>query len=250
LTIRSPRLQGAGSAPPPVTPSHTVGLIAMNEAQFSALRERMLAAVAIHATLAGEEIGKAMLDQRVMEVMARVPRHEFVPVELQPFAYENMPLPIGFGKTISQPFIVALMTDLLDPQAGEVVLEIGTGLGYQAAILAELVERVWSVEIVEELATEAEKRLRRRGYRNVGIRIGDGSAGWGEHAPFDKIMVCAAPELVPPALIHQLKRGGRMVLPAGLSESQRLIVVDKDQNGRTRTKEMLAVRFAELETIR
>jgi protein-L-isoaspartate(D-aspartate) O-methyltransferase len=222
----------------------------MNEPQFSALRERMLAAVAIHATLAGDEIGKPMLGGRVMEVLARVPRHEFVPIELESFAYENMPLPIGFGKTISQPFIVGLMTDLLDPQAGDSVLEIGTGLGYQAAILAELALQVWSVEIVEELATEAEKRLRRRGYRNVSIRIGDGSAGWSEHAPFDRIMVCAAPELVPPALIHQLKRGGRMVLPAGLPESQHLIMVDKDQSGRTRTKEMLGVRFAELETVR
>lgn len=222
----------------------------MNEAQFDALRERMLAAVAIHVTLAADEIGRTMLDPRVLEAMARVPRHEFVPVELQPFAYENMPLPIGFGKTISQPFIVALMTDLLDPQVGEAVLEIGTGLGYQAAILAELAGRIWSVEIVEELATEAERRLRRRGYRNVEIRIGDGSGGWGEHAPFDKIMVCAAPELVPPALIHQLKPGGRMVLPAGLPESQSLMVVDKSQNGRTQTQEMLAVRFAELETIR
>ena len=150
-----------------------------------------------------------------MAAMGRVPRHRFVPAPLAPVAYHDMPLPIGFDKTISQPFIVAVMTDLLDPRPHEVVLEVGTGLGYQAAVLAELAGRVWSVEIVEELATEAEARLRRLGYANVGIRIGDGSRGWAEHAPFDKIMVTAAAELTPPALIEQLKPGGRMVLPVG-----------------------------------
>ena len=222
----------------------------MADTQFDALRQRMVAVIAAYTTLASEHIGKEALDRRVLEAMERVPRHAFVPAEIRPFAYENTPLPIGFGKTISQPFIVAVMTDLLDPQPGDVVLEIGTGLGYQAALLAELAGRVWTVEVVEELATEAEQRLQRHGYRNVGVRIGDGSGGWPEHAPFDKIMVTAAPELVPPALIKQLKPGGRMVLPAGLPESQQLMVVDKDDAGRTRTREVMGVRFTPLETVR
>jgi protein-L-isoaspartate(D-aspartate) O-methyltransferase len=222
----------------------------MSETQFATLRQQMVAVIAAYTSLANEQVGKAALGSRVMEAMGKVPRHEFVPAEIRPFAYENMPLPIGFGKTISQPFIVALMTDLLDPAPGEVVLEIGTGLGYQSAILAELVKQVWSVEIVEELAMEAERRLRRLGYRNVGVRIGDGSGGWADHAPFDKIIVTAAPELVPPALIQQLKPGGRMVLPAGLPEAQQLMVVDKEPGGRTRMREVLAVRFTPLETVR
>ena len=160
-----------------------------------------------------------------------------------------MPLPIGFDKTISQPFIVAVMTDLLDPRPHEVVLEVGTGLGYQAAVLAELARRVWSVEIVEELATEAEARLRRLGYANVGIRIGDGSRGWAEHAPFDKIMVTAAAELVPPALIEQLKPGGRMVLPVGATDAQTLTVLDKDALGRVTRRQLLPVCFSRLETM-
>ena len=138
-----------------------------------------------------------------------------------PLAYHDTPLPIGFDKTISQPFIVAVMTDLLDPAAGETVLEIGTGLGYQTAVLAQLVRQVWSVEIVEEFALEAAARLRQLGYANVGIRIGDGSRGWAEHAPFDKILVTAAAEPAPPALIEQLQPGGRMVLPLGARKRRR-----------------------------
>ena len=222
----------------------------MDETQFAKLRQRMIAVIAAYTGLAGDQIGKVALNHRVLEAMARVPRHEFVPVELVPFAYENLPLPIGFGKTISQPFIVALMTDLLDPGPEETVLEIGTGLGYQSAILSLLAKRVWSVEIVEELATAAERRLKRLGYGNDTVRIGDGSGGWAEKGPFDRIMVTAAPELVPPALIHQLKPGGRMVLPAGLTDAQPLVVVDKDPGGRTRTREVLGVRFTPLETVR
>ena len=167
---------------------------AMREEHFAVLRRHMVEVIAIHVELASEEFGMAALDPRVLAAMERVPRHLFVPAPLAPFAYHDAPLPIGFDKTISQPFIVAVMTDLLDPRPHEVVLEVGTGLGYQAAVLAELAGRVWSVEIVEELATEAEARLRRLGYANVGIRIGDGSRGWAERAPFDKIVVTAAAE--------------------------------------------------------
>ena len=181
--------------------------------------------------------------------MGRVPRHLFVPAPLASLAYMDTPLPIGFDKTISQPFIVAVMTDLLDPQPDETVLEVGTGLGYQAAVLAELARQVWSVEVVEEFATAAEELLRQLGYANVGVRVGDGSQGWPEHAPFDKIIVTAAADLVPPALIAQLRPGGRMVLPTGLSEMQRLTVVEKDAAGEVELRELMDVRFTSLETV-
>ncbi len=222
---------------------------AMNEAHFAILRRHMVEVIAIHVDLTSEELGKAALDDRVMAAMGRVPRHRFVPAPLASVAYQDMPLPIGFDKTISQPFIVAVMTDLLAPLPHEVVLEVGTGLGYQAAVLAELAGRVWSVEIVEELATEAEARLRRLGYANVGIRIGDGSRGWAEHAPFDKIMVTAAAEPTPPALIEQLKPGGRMVLPVGATDAQMLTVLDKDALGRVTRRQLLPVCFSRLETM-
>ena len=202
------------------------------------------------AKLHQEVLGKAALDQRVMAAMERVPRHRFVPESLAAAAYHDTPLPIGFDKTISQPFVVAVMTDLLDPRPHEVVLEVGTGLGYQAAVLATLADRVWGVEIVEELATAAEAHLRRRGYANVGIRIGDGSRGWAEHALFDKIMVTAAAELTPPALIEQLKPGGRMVLPVGAMDAQMLTVLDKDALGRVTRRQLLPVCFSRLETMR
>ena len=222
---------------------------AMNEAHFAILRRHMVEVIAIHVDLTSEELGKAALDDRVMAAMGRVPRHRFVPAPLASMAHQDMPLPIGFDKTISQPFVVAVMTDLLDPLPHEVVLEVGTGLGYQAAVLAELAGRVWSVEIVEELATEAEARLRRLGYANVGIRIGDGSRGWAEHAPFDKIMVTAAAEPAPSALIEQLKPGGRMVLPVGATDAQTLTVLDKDALGRVTRRHLLPVCFSRLETM-
>lgn len=222
----------------------------MEEQQFAAQRQRMVVTIVAHALFAREEIGKPTLDPRILEIMASVPRHAFVPAEIRPYAYEDTPLPIGLGKTISQPFIVALMTDLLAPGPEDRVLEVGTGLGYQAAILAALAKEVSTIEIVEELGTEAEKRLQELGYKNVTVRVGDGSTGWAERAPFDKIIVAAAPDLVPPALIHQLKPGGTMVLPAGLPGAQRLMVVAKDRTGRARTRELLAVAFSELETVR
>jgi protein-L-isoaspartate(D-aspartate) O-methyltransferase len=214
---------------------------------FAALRQRMLAEIAAKTIYASAQLGKAALDRRVMDVLAEVPRHEFVPLELQPYAYADTPLPIGFGKTISQPFIVALMTDLLDLAPTDRVLEIGTGMGYQSALLARLARRVYSMELIEELAQQAGQRLARQGHHNVEIRIGNGCRGWPERAPFDKLIVTAAPEMIPPALLYQLKPGGKMVIPAGLQDTQQLILVDKDADGLVSTREILPVQFSALE---
>jgi protein-L-isoaspartate(D-aspartate) O-methyltransferase len=222
----------------------------MEERHLAILRRHMVEVIAIYAELATEVLGKAALDERVLAAMGRVPRHAFVPASLLRYAYGDMPLPIGFDKTISQPFMVAVMTDLLEPRPEDVVLEVGTGLGYQTAILAELTGRVWTIEIIEELATEAEIRLLQLGYTNVGIRIGDGGQGWPEHALFDKILVSAAAELCPPALIEQLRPGGRMVLPAGLEGDQRLSVVEKDASGDVQVRALMPVSFTQLETVR
>ena len=222
----------------------------MREEHFAILRRHMVEVIGIYVDLGGDELGKRALDERVLAAMGRVPRHAFVPEPLTLHAYQDTPLPIGFDKTISQPFMVAVMLDLLEPRPDDVVLEVGTGLGYQAALLSQLVHRVWSVEIIEELAAEAKERLRRQGYRNVGIRIGDGALGWADHAPYDKIIVTAAAELVPPALIQQLKPGGRMVLPTGPAQEQKLTVVEKDFAGRTHLRELMSVRFGLLETVR
>ena len=207
----------------------------------------MLAVIAANAFALRDTIGKSAFDERVMTAMRKVPRHDFVPIELQPYAYANIPLPIGFEKTISQPFIVALMTDLLDIKPHDSVLEIGTGLGYQTAILAPLARKVYSVEIIEELGQAAKQRLRQQGCSNVELKIADGYHGWSEFAPFDKVIVTAAPDLIPPPLIHQLKAGGNMVIPAGLPNTQQLILAEKLANGRMTMKEILPVRFSQLE---
>lgn len=214
----------------------------MTESDFAILRQAMVGEIVAHTVFLTGRLGKAALGRRTIEAMAKVPR-----LELQPFAYADTPLPSGYGKTISQPFMVALMTDLLDLQPTDVVLEIGTGLGYQAAVLAELALRVYSVELIGELADEARRRLHRQGYVNVDIRTGDGRAGWHEHAPFDKIVVTAAPDLVPPSLIYQLKPGGRMVIPAGLADAQQLLLVEKGGGDTVSTWEILPVRFSLLE---
>jgi len=219
----------------------------MSADDFDLLRRHMLAEISAGALQVSSVIGKPTLDQRVMAAMARVARHEFVPVELQAYAYANIPLPIGFDKTVSQPFIVALMTDLLDIGPGDSVLEIGTGLGYHAAVLAQLAAKVYSIEIVEELARQAKQRLQRQGCSNVELRIGNGYHGWSEHAPFDKVLVAAAPDLIPPPLLQQLKAGGKMVVPAGLPDAQQLMFVEKDGNGRVTMREVLPVRFSQLE---
>ncbi len=222
----------------------------MREEHYAILRRHMVEVVGIYADLSAAELGKSRLDERVLEAMQRVPRHLFVPDVLKPFAYNNSPLPIGFDKTISQPFIVAVMTDLLEIEPGDRVLEVGTGLGYHAAVLAELADEVFTVEIIEELAAAAEERLRELGYGNITIRVGDGSLGWPEFAPFDRILVTAGAELVPASLIEQLAPGGRMVLPAGLADEQKLSLVEKDLVGRTHVSEIMPVRFGELETVR
>ncbi|MFZ2852801.1 MAG: protein-L-isoaspartate(D-aspartate) O-methyltransferase [Rhodocyclaceae bacterium] len=191
--------------------------------------------------------GRPALDERVMDALRQVPRHAFVPDELQDCAYINDPLPIGCGQTISQPYIVALMTDLIEPRASDVVLEVGTGSGYQSAVLAELVGRVYTLEIVDELAEAARQRLQRLGYDNVEVRCGDGCAGWPEHAPFDAIIVTAGATGIPPALIEQLKPGGTLVIPVGVRYfGQMLTRVDKDEKGRVREKAVLPVAFVPL----
>ncbi|MEE9267226.1 MAG: protein-L-isoaspartate(D-aspartate) O-methyltransferase [Gammaproteobacteria bacterium] len=214
--------------------------------QYAELRCEMIEQIARHAQLAARETGKAILSGNVMDAMKAVPRHEFVPVEVRAFAYSDSPLPIGYDKTISQPFIVALMTDLLDLQAGDRVLDVGTGLGYQAAILAKLVERVYTVEILEELADSARRRLAEQKAINVELQVGDGSKGWSEHAPFDKILVAAAPDLIPTPLLAQLKPGGKMVIPAGIEDAQQLMLVEKSENGHLNVEEILPVRFSSL----
>jgi protein-L-isoaspartate(D-aspartate) O-methyltransferase len=219
----------------------------MSVAYFEDQRRQMVEAIKVIAEHLVAEIGKPAMGDRVLAAIAKVPRHEFVPIEVQPYAYLNRPLPIGFDKTISQPFMVAVMTDLLDIKPDETVLEVGTGLGYQSAVLAELAGSVYTVEIIDELAQRAVQRLKQEGYTNVEVHVGNGYFGWPEHAPFDKAIVTAAPDLIPPPLINQLKAGGRMVIPVGLPEAQRLVVVDKDMNGRVKTKEVMQVLFSALE---
>ena len=219
----------------------------MNPDPFDELRQQMVAVIAAQAVFSAGETGKAAIAPRVLEAMGKLPRHDFVPAEVRPYAYADSPLPIGCSKTISQPFIVALMTDLLDLKPEDRVLEIGTGLGYHAAILSELVQRVYSVEIIEELAQQAKQRLARQRCANVELRLGNGYYGWPEHAPFNKVIVAAGVELVPPPLLQQLKPGGRMIIPTGLPDSQQLMLVEKDAGGRVKMKEILRVRFSLLE---
>ena len=219
----------------------------MGEEPFDKLRRQMVAEIVAEAVLTAGHTGRAAFSERVLDAIGAMPRHEFVPVELQPYAYLNRPLPIGYDKTVSQPFIVALMTDLLDLDAGDVVLEVGAGAGYQAAILARLAKRVYSVDIIEELAAGAERRLKRLGCDNVEIRVANGYYGWSEHAPYDKIMVTAAADLIPPPLLGQLRPGGRMVVPTGIPDKQALVLVEKSAAGTVSAREVLPVRFSELE---
>jgi protein-L-isoaspartate(D-aspartate) O-methyltransferase len=201
--------------------------------EFADDRKRM-----VRVQLAARDIH----DRRVLDAMRRVPRHLFVPDEMQQFAYDDRPLPIGYQQTISQPYIVALMTQLAQTKPESRVLDVGTGSGYQAAVLAELCQHVYGIEIVPPLAETAAKRLREQGYANVTVRCGDGYRGWPEHAPFDAIILAAAPEHIPPALVDQLAPGGRLVLPVG-DRHQELVVVEKQPDGTTRQRTVTLVAF-------
>jgi protein-L-isoaspartate(D-aspartate) O-methyltransferase len=211
----------------------------------AAERERMVEAVQQMALSIGSGVGPAGLSSRVLDAMRTVPRHEFVPPAQSPDAYANRPLPIGGGQTISQPYIVALMTELMQAKPTDRVLEIGTGSGYQAAVLSVLAREVYSIEIVPELGRRAAETLARLGYRNVVTKIGDGYQGWPEHAPFDAIIVTAAPDHVPPALVAQLTPGGRLVIPVG-AVLQNLMVVSKAADGTTTSTRIIPVRFVPL----
>jgi len=195
----------------------------------------------------GAETGRPVFNARVMAAMAKVPRHRFLSATFGSLAYANRPLPIGHGQTISQPYIVALMTELLDAKPGDAVLEIGTGSGYQAAVLAELVDRVYSIEIIEPVGKKAQTLLQQLGYKNIETKIGDGYNGWPERAPFDAIIVTAAAPQVPPALVAQMKPGARMVIPVGgEGEVQFLQVMVKQADGSIATRRSLPVRFVPL----
>ena len=211
---------------------------------YQALRARLVVQISQDVKDTRAFIGKSSLDERVMRVMGLVGRHRFVPAPLQSQAYENRPLPIGYGQTISQPYIVALMTDLLELEAGDVVLEIGTGSGYQAAILSRLVNRVYSIEIIPELASSAAARLQRLGFDNVEVQIADGYDGWQQHAPFDAIIVTAASSHIPPPLVSQLKPGGVLMIPVGPAfQVQQLSLVRKNPDGEISTRQIMPVRF-------
>ena len=192
-------------------------------------------------------LDRETLGPRVMKALAEVPRHQFVPDSQRRYAYRNRPLPIGHGQTISQPYIVAIMTDLLKLTPEDRVLEVGTGSGYQAAVLAELAKEVYSIEIIEPLGKRARDLLKKLGYDNIETRIGDGYYGWEAHAPFDAIIVTAAADHIPPPLIAQLKPGGRMMIPVGSRfMTQQLVVVEKDSNSNVTTRMILPVRFVPL----
>jgi protein-L-isoaspartate(D-aspartate) O-methyltransferase len=208
---------------------------------------RMLKDIEYEVHLTRTAIGKDTLNPRVLQVMGQIPRHELMPEAIRYAAYDNGPAGIGYGQTISQPYIVALMTDLLDPQEGDEILEIGTGSGYQAAVLSRIVKQVYSIEIIPELAQTAADRLRALGYDNVEVKIGDGYRGWPEHSPFDGIIVTAAAPHIPPPLIKQLRPGGRLVIPVGQPyRHQELMVVKKNMEGGTEARDVLAVAFVPL----
>lgn len=206
-------------------------------------RARMIADIAQMARDTARETGRGVFDARVMAALGKVERHRFMPPAQSAHAYENQPLPIGHEQTISQPYIVALMTDLLNIKPGDKVLEIGTGLGYQAAVLAELARAVYTIEIVEPLGRSAAGMLAAAGYWNVQPRIGDGYRGWPEEAPFDAIMVTAAAPEVPQPLLDQLKAGGRLVIPLGARGAQSLYVLEKDVHGGITRRKIIDVRF-------
>jgi protein-L-isoaspartate(D-aspartate) O-methyltransferase len=214
---------------------------------MKATRQDMLRDIEAEVRYTREQIGRQAFATRVMQAMGEVPREKFVPPNMQGAAFENGPLPIGHGQTISQPYIVALMTDLLEPETDHSILEIGTGCGYQTAILSRLCATVYTVEVVRALGEAAADRLQTLGYRNIEFLIGNGYAGWPEHAPYDGIIVTAAASYIPPALVEQLKPGGRLVIPVGEPYGyQNLMLVEKDERDEIRTRTILGVAFVPL----
>lgn len=217
------------------------------ESPEASARERLVDEIGQEFRATSAMTGKSTLDPRVKRALQEVPRHLFVPPAYRAYAYANRPLPIGHGQTISQPYIVALMTELLEPKPEHVVLEIGTGSGYQAAVLSRLVRQVYTVEIIEPLAKQARARLAELGYANVEVRLGDGYYGLEEHAPFDGIVVTAAASHIPPPLVQQLKPGGKMVIPVGGQFlTQSLMLVEKNLQGGVFTRQLLPVSFVPL----
>ena len=225
----------------------TTGALGAATPDFASERRKMTQEITALARQTPADTVKTAFDARVMAAMDKVPRHEFVPLNQLDLAYANRPVPIGHGQTISQPYIVALMTELARAQPGHKVLEVGTGSGYQAAVMAKLASQVYTVEIVEPLGQSARERLRTLGYDNVQVRLGDGYHGWEEHAPYDAILVTAAASHVPPPLIRQLKPGGRMVIPVGAAFMvQQLMLVEKNADGTVATRQILPVVFVPL----
>jgi protein-L-isoaspartate(D-aspartate) O-methyltransferase len=218
----------------------------MTEQHLALLRRHMVEIIDMHFDLNSDEIGRSELDPHLRAALMGVPRHLFVPQSLMLMSYQDTPLPIGFDKTISQPFIAALMIELLGIERDLRVLEVGTGYGYQAAVMAEMGGEVWSVEVVEEFVEAALARFAALHY-DIQVRVGDGSRGWPDHAPFDRILVTAAAEEVPPPLIEQLRPGGRMVIPLGGQDVQQLSIVAKDAEGEVTTRAIMPVRFTQLE---
>lgn len=220
--------------------------IAVDDA-YVAKRAAMIEEIAGDVRAGYGNLEKEALDENVIDALGSVPRHEFVPRNMRDAAYENRPLPIGHGQTISQPYIVAIMTNLLHVGKSDRVLEIGTGSGYQIAVLAELVKKAYSIEIIEPLGKQAKERLQHLGYENIELKIGDGYYGWPEEAPFDAIMVTAAASHIPPPLIKQLKPGGRMLIPVGSRFMvQELLLVQKSPSGEVSTRQLLPVAFVPL----
>ena len=214
---------------------------------FSKRRAALVDEISADFVLTAAQTHRPKLSPAVLNALLKTPRHRFVKETLQQKAYLNRPLPIGYGQTISQPYIVALMTELIDPEAGFKILEIGTGSGYQAAVLAEIVDQVYSIEIIEELGKQAAQRFSDLGYSNITSRIGDGYYGWEEHAPFDAIVVTAAASHIPPPLVQQLKPGGKMIIPVGSQfMTQFLVLVEKDSEGQIVAEQLLPVNFVPL----
>ncbi len=217
----------------------------MDDLDFLEQRKAMIATIADHALLSARVTGRPEIDSAVIEAMLEVPRHRFVPESMRAYAYSDRPLPIGHAKTISQPFIVALMVDLLQLAPTDRVLEIGTGLGYQTAVLSRLAGEVYSVDIISELASEATLNLEEMNYGNTNVRIANGQYGWAENAPFDKIIVAASSDSVPNALYDQLSSGGRLVMPVGTDDNQNLTLAKK-QDSTIETFVVLPVRFSRM----